>query len=72
MTLQSSLKRLVSVQEVAAYLDLSEHTVYKMASQRRIPYIKVGRTNRFDLRQIDAWLSRNTVRPLADLSAQPT
>jgi excisionase family DNA binding protein len=40
-------------QEVADLTGLSVHTLYKMVSQRRIPYVKVGRLLRFDSRLID-------------------
>jgi excisionase family DNA binding protein len=35
--------RLLDVQEVAAYTGLSTHTLYTMVSQRRIPFVKIGR-----------------------------
>ena len=42
------MQRLMSVKETAAYTGLSYHTVYTMVSQRRIPFVKVGRLLRFD------------------------
>ena len=37
------LKKLIGVGDTAQYVGLSIHTVYAMVSQRRIPYVKVGR-----------------------------
>ena len=37
------MQRLMSVKEAAKYLGVSGHTLYQMVSQRRIPYVKVGR-----------------------------
>ena len=45
------------------------HTVYAMVSQRRIPYVKVGRLVKFDQVQLDAWIAKNTVMPVTRVSA---
>jgi len=58
-------RRLLSVREVAEYTGLSVHTHYTMTSQRRIPYVKAGRLTKFDLKAIDSWIERNSVKPLA-------
>ena len=56
--------RLLTVQEVSEYTGLSVHTLYTMVSQRRIPYVKMGRLTKFDLRLLDEWISKNTVMPM--------
>lgn len=56
-------RRLLSVQEAAEYIGLSIHTVYTMVSQRRIPFVKVGRLTKFDVKLLDDWISKNTVMP---------
>lgn len=35
-----------------------------MVSQRRIPFTKVGRLTKFDVRLLDEWIEKNTVMPL--------
>lgn len=57
------MARLIDAKAAAVYTGLSHHTVYTMVSQRRIPYIKVGRLVRFDLDALDAWLAQHTVLP---------
>ncbi len=57
-------RRLISVKEAAAYTGLSPHTLYTMVSQRRIPYVKVGRRTMFDLGLLDDWLKQHTVMPM--------
>lgn len=57
-------RRLLNIQEVAEYTGLSVHTLYTMVSQRRIPYVKVGRLTKFDLNALDAWIEKNSVMPL--------
>jgi len=57
--------KLLSVKETAAYLNISPHTLYTMVSQRRIPYVKVGRLVKFDMDLLDKWIKQNTMIPLA-------
>ena len=56
-------RRLVTVEDIATYTGLSVHTVYTMVSQRRIPYVKVGRLTKFDVRAIDQWIAQHSVKP---------
>ena len=58
-------RRLVGIKEVASYVGLSVHTMYAIVSQApRIPYVKVGRLTKFDVRAIDAWIRKNSVMPV--------
>lgn len=57
-------RRLLTIQEVAAYTGLSVHTLYTMVSQRRIPFVKVGRLTKFDRYLLDDWLATHTVMPI--------
>lgn len=57
--------RLVTIQDCSTYLGLSVHTIYTMVSQRRIPFVKVGRLVKFDLALLDAWIAKRTVMPIA-------
>jgi excisionase family DNA binding protein len=58
-------RRLLTIHEVAEYTGLSVHTLYTMVSQRRIPFIKVGRLTKFDRTLLDEWLAKHTVMPIA-------
>jgi excisionase family DNA binding protein len=62
----SVLPRLLDVEQAAKYIGLSRHTIYTMVSQRRIPYVKVGRLTKFDLKAMDTWIKRHTVMPMPD------
>lgn len=57
-------RRLVSIQDAATYTGLSVHTLYTMVSQRRIPFVKVGRLVKFDLAMLDQWIRQQTVLPM--------
>ncbi len=57
-------RRFISIQEAADYTGLSVQTLYKMVSQRRIPFVKMGRLTKFDVALLDAWIKQNTVMPM--------
>jgi excisionase family DNA binding protein len=54
----------LNIREVATYTGLSIHTLYAMVSQRRIPFVKLGSSVRFDKAKVDDWIKRNTVMPM--------
>ena len=58
------MQRLMSVKDAAAYTGLSPHTIYGMVSQRRIPYVKMGRSVKFDEAMLQAWIKQHTVMPM--------
>ena len=58
------MRRLIDIREAAEYTGLSPYTLYTMVSQRRIPYVKVGRLTKFDVGLLDAWFKQNTVMPM--------
>jgi excisionase family DNA binding protein len=57
-------RRLVDIRVLADYLGISPDTGYTLVSQRRIPYVRVGRLLRFDLKTIDGWITQNSVMPM--------
>ncbi len=54
--------RLLDVNEVAIYTGLSAHTLYTMVSQRRIPFVKLGRLTKFDRYELDRWIASKSVK----------
>lgn len=54
-----SMEKLMTLEEVAKYLRLSVHTLYKMAEQRRIPALKAGKQWRFKKEEIDKWMEKH-------------
>ena len=68
--MNNSIRRpLMTIEEVATHTGLSVHTLYAMVSQRRIPYVKVGRLVRFDPGHLEDWLAHHTVMPLSSKKA---
>lgn len=51
---------LLTVPEVAEYLRLSPGTIYRLASQRKIPRTKVAGKLAFRRGEIDAWLDASS------------
>ena len=62
-------RRLMDITEASLYLGLQVDTIYRMVSQRRIPYVKVGRRTMFDVQLLDEWLVKHTVMPLPPMVA---
>jgi excisionase family DNA binding protein len=61
-------RRLLDIKEVATYTGLSIHTLYTMVSQRRIPFVKMGRLTKFDLHELDRWIASKSVKVLKSVS----
>jgi excisionase family DNA binding protein len=50
-------------EQVARYLNVNKFTVYRLATQKKIPAFKVGNQWRFKQAMIDAWLvAKSNVR----------
>jgi len=60
--------KLLTVKDVSAITGLAPDTIYKMVSQRRIPFIKVGRLVKFKQGAIEAWIEKQSVEPMAPRS----
>ena len=65
---EPNIRRLVDSRVLAGYLNVAPDTIYTMVSQRRIPYVNVGRLLKFDLKAIDLWLAQHTVMPMPEKS----
>lgn len=50
-----SLPEVFTVEEVAAYLKVTERSIYTLLTRKEIPAFKVGGAWRFRLDEIDAW-----------------
>ena len=61
------MAKLMTVQEVADYLRVTEKTIYRLLRQGKIPATKVGHQWRFDKTSINEWLQRNSVRAKANI-----
>lgn len=55
---------LIGIQEAAHYTGVSPTTLYKWVSQRKIPYIKMGRLVKFDPVKLEEWIKQQAVMPM--------
>jgi excisionase family DNA binding protein len=52
---------LMTLEEVASYLRVTEKTIYRLLDKRSIPATRVGHLWRFDKASIDAWLNLRAI-----------
>jgi excisionase family DNA binding protein len=56
------LRRLITAKEASQYLSLSTDTVYRMASLKKFPYLKIGDRVLFDVKALDHWIEKHMIR----------
>jgi len=56
------LRRLITAKETSQYLSLSTDTVYRMASLKKLPYLKIGDRVLFDVKALDHWIEKHIIR----------
>ncbi len=54
-------KRYIDIKELSGYLGISKNTIYSWVWKKKIPYNKLGRLEKFDLRAIENWMKKNAV-----------
>lgn len=47
---------LMSIEEAADYLGVKKSTLYSWVFYRKIPYLKIGRLLKFDLKELQDWI----------------
>ena len=52
---------MMDVHQLAKELEVSESAIYQWASQRRIPFVRLGRSLRFEREAILDWLNGKKV-----------
>jgi two-component system response regulator (stage 0 sporulation protein F) len=55
------MAELMTLEEVADYLRVTEKTIYRLLEKGSIPATKIGHQWRFDKASIDEWIQRNSV-----------
>lgn len=62
-------KKVMTLEDLAAYSGLAKSTIYKMTANQEIPHAKPnGRYIYFDRDEINAWLLRNKVKTAEQLN----
>lgn len=52
-------KRLLSIEQAATYLCLSERELYNMIANKELVAVKHGRRTMLDVRDLDQWIESN-------------
>jgi len=55
-------KEIMTVKQIAEYLQMDEHTVYRLARSGEIPSIKISGQWRFMKELIDRWIIETSMR----------
>ncbi|MBM4305800.1 MAG: helix-turn-helix domain-containing protein [Deltaproteobacteria bacterium] len=56
------LRRLITAKEAGQYLSLSTDTIYRMASMKKLPYLKIGDRVLFDIKTLDHWIEKHLIK----------
>ena len=54
-------KRLINITELSQMIDIDVGTLYHWVSQRRVPFVKVGRLTKFDIEAINKWIKEKSI-----------
>jgi excisionase family DNA binding protein len=54
--------RVLTVKEVANYLHVSRHTIFRLLKRHELPAFKIGTDWRFNVEQIDGWRAEQEIR----------
>ncbi len=58
-TPEVATRRLLTIEETAIYLSLSERQIHNMISARILPVVRQGRRVMLDVRDVDTWIEKN-------------
>ncbi len=58
-------KEIMTVKQVAEYLQMDEHTGYKLARSGQIPSLKIAGQWRFKKEVIDKWISEKSLERIS-------
>ena len=63
LALLSMADQILTVKQVAEYLQVNERTVYRMANAKKLPAFKVGVAWRFKQSEIEKWIKDQHNQP---------
>ncbi len=58
-------KEIMTVKQVAEYLQMDEHTIYKLARKGLIPSLKIAGQWRFKKEILDRWISEESLERIS-------
>ena len=57
-------RRFIGVKELSEYLGIKINTIYSWIATRKIPFYKIGRLPKFDIRDMDRWAIERKIAPV--------
>ena len=57
-------RRFIGMSECSEYLGVTKGTLYAWVCYKKIPYLKVGRLVKFDIKAIEKWIQTRAVAQL--------
>ena len=54
------IEKLLTLEQVAEYLNVDKFTVYRLLADKELPAFKVGNQWRFKRKMIENWLKKNS------------
>jgi len=67
VTGQTTMRDILTLEEIAGYLRVNEKTVYRLVNEGSIPATKIGHQWRFKKTAIDEWLDQRSVTRRAEI-----
>jgi len=61
-------REIMTVKQVAQYLQMDQHTIYKLARSGQLPCIKIAGQWRFKKDVIDKWISDESIERVTKIS----
>ena len=65
-------KEIMTVKQIAEYLQMDEHTIYKLARTGQIPSLKIAGQWRFKRDVIDKWISEESLERVNENTKSPS
>lgn len=56
--------KVVRIKEAAKYLNISVSMLYLLLKRGKLPYVKIGKSTRFVVDDLDRWLRKNTLNKM--------
>lgn len=61
----------LTVKGAAEYLSLSKETIYRLTKRNSIPYCRVGKLLRFNIKELDKWVLERSGTPIKVYNVDP-
>jgi len=58
---KSQAPEILTVKQLASYLQMDEYTIYRLARSGKIPAMKIGAEWRFKKNLIDKWIEKKSI-----------